>query len=65
MGDSIPVGDATVAVSLLNGNTYVFNEATDVEIHPNGWVQLVDEDGLTQYYPEPRVGSIQEQEPGG
>lgn len=60
MGDIIQIGDAKVAVDLLKpGKMNVF-QATEVSIYPNGWVKLVDEDGVTQHYPSERVGSIQE-----
>lgn len=59
MENVLEIGDAKVAVSLLTGNRNVFNDVSGAEIHPNGRAKLVDEDGLTQYYPRERVGSIE------
>jgi hypothetical protein len=61
MAEKIEIGRAKVAVSLLkSGGRNVFDPATGVVIHSNGWVELEDEDGDIQYYPTNQVGSIQE-----
>ena len=60
MEETIEIGDAKVAVRMLKGKVNVFDSATEVEVYPNGWVKLVNEDGETEYFPQNHVGSIKE-----